>query len=189
MSAATPPAPWDRQPGETDPSWAAFVVYRDMGRERSIAKTAQAMDRRGSKSLMEGWSSRHAWLRRASAFDTWQQQQLEAEARQARSSQRTTVLDQQRVTANALLQKGLAALQKVNPEDIDPKALPRWIETAIRLQRQAVGLPEHIAGTQDDVDDVEVGPVGGLSPEENRARLLLLTREGERRTKAAEEGA
>jgi hypothetical protein len=182
-TAATPPPPWERQPKDTDASWAAFVVYRDMGRERSITKTAAAMDRPGSKSLMEGWSSRGQWVRRASAFDTWRQQQLEADARAATASQRQNVLDQQRVTSNALLQKGLQALQRVNPEDIAVKDLPRWLDTAIRLQRQAVGLPDRIAGDQDTADDVEVGPVGHLSPEENRARLVLLQREAERRTK------
>lgn len=178
MSA--PVAPWDRQEGERDQAWLAFCAYRDMGSGRSIAKTATALGK--PKSLLEGWSSRYGWVRRAVAHDQHQEATAEADARAVTRSARKSVLDQQAVAARALLAKGLQALQSVDPATIEPKDVPRWIDTAIRLNRQAVGLPDRISGDQDLVDDVEVGPVGHLSPEENRARLVLLQREAERRT-------
>lgn len=184
-ATAAPTAPWDRQPKEGDQAWIAFCAYRDMGPGRSIAKTATGLGK--PKSLLEGWSSRHGWVRRAVAHDQHQEATAAADARAATRSARTAVLDQQSVAARALLAKGLQALQGVDPTMIEPKDIPRWIDTAIRLNRQAVGLPDRIGGDQDLMDDVEVGPVGHLSPEENRARLVLLQREAERRTRQEDE--
>jgi hypothetical protein len=182
---STPTAPWERQENEKDQAWAAFVAYRDMGPGRSIAKVAQVIGREKSKSLLEGWSSRHGWVRRAAAFDQHQEATAAADARATTRAARAAVLDQQAVAARVMLAKGLQALQAVDPTQIDPRALPKWIEAAIRLNRQAVGLPDRIVGDQDMTDDVEVGPVGHLSPEENRARLVLLQREAARRTEEA----
>ncbi len=60
---------WDRSPEESPQAWQAFQVYRDTGAERSLAKTADAVGK--SVALMERWSSRHDWVRRADAFDVW----------------------------------------------------------------------------------------------------------------------
>jgi len=176
-------APWDRREGEVESAWRAFVVYRDLGPKRSILKAAEALGRTGSRSLFEGWSSKHEWVRRAVAFDQHEEATAAADARATTKAARLAVLDSQAVAARTLLAKGLQALQAVDPRTIEPKDIPRWIDTAIRLNRQAVGLPERITGDQDITDDVEVGPVGHLSPEENRARLVLLQREAERRTR------
>ena len=63
--------PYERRDDETDPAWAAFVVYRDMGLERSLTKVSQATGK--DRSLMEKWSSEakkgHGWRKRVVAWD------------------------------------------------------------------------------------------------------------------------
>jgi hypothetical protein len=60
--------PWDRQPGETDPAYAAFAEYRDMGGARSTAAVAQKLGK--SKTLTDRWSSKYAWVERTRAWDS-----------------------------------------------------------------------------------------------------------------------
>ena len=62
------PKPYDRQPSETDKSWAAFCVYRDMGRERTTKKVQIECGYKHS-SIAEQWCAKHAWVERCRPFD------------------------------------------------------------------------------------------------------------------------
>lgn len=62
--------PWGRRDDEGPAAFARFLLYRDMPpTERSLAKVAQHAAI--SKQLVERWSSRFAWMRRALAYDRW----------------------------------------------------------------------------------------------------------------------
>ncbi len=52
---------------ETPVAFQAFVIYRDMGPERSLAAVGRKLGK--SKALMERWSSRHGWVLRAHLHD------------------------------------------------------------------------------------------------------------------------
>ena len=60
--------PYDRQPTDTDKSWAAFCVYRDLGRDRSVDKTWKKCGYK-HHSLVTQWCTKHNWVKRCSAFD------------------------------------------------------------------------------------------------------------------------
>ena len=64
---------YDRLPGDTDKSWAAFCRYRDMGTdERSLDKLIQDRHKTGTKitrSVLQGWSAKHDWVARCREFD------------------------------------------------------------------------------------------------------------------------
>ena len=62
------PKEYDRQPHDTDKSWAAFCVYRDMGLERSLEKVRL---KRGYSTvrLLERWQGKHLWSERCRVFD------------------------------------------------------------------------------------------------------------------------
>jgi hypothetical protein len=64
--------PWDQLPGEPDEAYARFLIYRNLGLTRSVAKAR--VSRKGKKG--EGssgcWSSdsaTYAWVKRAVAWD------------------------------------------------------------------------------------------------------------------------
>jgi hypothetical protein len=64
--------PYDRQTNETDKSWAAFCIYRDMGRYRTLEKVDQNKTQTRQKrslSYLKEWSVKHSWVKRCSAFD------------------------------------------------------------------------------------------------------------------------
>ena len=59
--------PWDRQPGEGDEAWEAFVIYRDIGVDRSIKIVEQRTGK--SHAIIGRWSSAHKWVRRSAEWD------------------------------------------------------------------------------------------------------------------------
>lgn len=61
---------YDRQEFESDFSWRAFTIYRDMGAERTVAGAVKALGKRTSyRTTMEGWSMKHGWVKRCAAWD------------------------------------------------------------------------------------------------------------------------
>jgi len=62
--------PWERQPGDTHKSFAAFTIYCQMGSDRSLAKVSRRLGK--STPLMERWSKRDNWVIRAGAWDAYQ---------------------------------------------------------------------------------------------------------------------
>ena len=57
-----------RLEGETSKAFRAFVLYRDLGPERTI-DAAFALGGGRASGGWKHWSSRHAWVARAGAFD------------------------------------------------------------------------------------------------------------------------
>lgn len=60
--------PWDRQPGETSKAYEAFVIYRDMGSQRTVRGVAEHLTK--SEQLIKGWSGKNDWVARAAAWDS-----------------------------------------------------------------------------------------------------------------------
>lgn len=59
---------YDRQNTDTDKSFAAFAIYRDMGSDRTLEKVRVEIGHRSVRNL-EAWCSKHQWVARCRAFD------------------------------------------------------------------------------------------------------------------------
>lgn len=71
---------FERQRGEGEKAWSAFVEYLELGRDRSLAKLAHELGRKPSyKRHLERWSSAHNWVARAAAWDEHQRQERRRE--------------------------------------------------------------------------------------------------------------
>lgn len=68
MTIRTKSKPYDRQPSETDKSWAAFCMYRDMGRDRTLLKVSKELGH-SAGIIVQKWSMKHAWVERCRVFD------------------------------------------------------------------------------------------------------------------------
>lgn len=65
-----PEHPWERQNGETDAAWEAFVVYRDdPSMPRSVRRTARALAK--NSTTVRDWSAEYGWVMRAAEFDAY----------------------------------------------------------------------------------------------------------------------
>lgn len=61
------PKPWDRQPGESPRAFEAFGIYARMGAARSNAAAARQLGK--TTTLLNQWSAKHQWVKRAEAWD------------------------------------------------------------------------------------------------------------------------
>ena len=61
------PEDWERQPGESEEAFSAFVVYRDQEPPRSIRRACEEDGR--TETLFSRWSHTHKWVPRVAAWD------------------------------------------------------------------------------------------------------------------------
>lgn len=66
---APEPYPWTRRDTETSPAYEAFRTYLNQGGSRSTANTARELGK--SKTVVDKWSSQHAWVERVRAYDRY----------------------------------------------------------------------------------------------------------------------
>src|SRR5438445_221547 len=72
----------ERLPKETAKAFDAFLAYAKMGpQKRSLAAVGQALGK--STTLIEKWSSRHDWVKRAALWDNQQNHTEQSAAEQA----------------------------------------------------------------------------------------------------------
>ncbi len=134
------PKPWERQPGEGEKPFAAFVVYRDMEEKRSLKAVADELHK--SYTLIRRWNDNWNWQERARAFDNDLQKQQYAEAKKASRKMATRHID----IALQMQVKALQALKNLDPEKLDPKTLIVLIREATSLERANRAELEKICG-------------------------------------------
>ncbi|MFJ4689267.1 hypothetical protein [Streptomyces sp. NPDC088789] len=163
---------WERQSGESVQPFEAFVVYRALGAARSVTKVARELHK--SRTLMGRWSRSFAWVTRVAAYDREQDRMFLAEQAQAQRD----VARRHAKLAQAVQGKAVARLQMLDPRELSPSELLRYIQVASEIERRAVGEgPLAVAVEDQDAG----GEVAALSDEEGRARMEQLRRELERR--------
>lgn len=126
--------PWERQPTESARNHGLFLMYRDLGRIRTVAQVAEM------SSLTYGSMTRLArfnkWVERAGRWDA-EQDRLQAirlhDLREDMARRHAKI-------AGTMLTKALSRLESLNPKDISPHALILMIQTAAQIERAALGL-------------------------------------------------
>ncbi len=147
--------PWQRQHGESRQAFAAFSAYRGMGPTRSTAKVAQELGK--SKSLMDRWSARWQWTKRADAWDD----ELDRQARQTEIEETRAMMRRHVQASMAVQHLALARLQEMqNPKNshLTNDQVLRYLSEGIRIERLSRGEPGAILEEASDrpVDPVQV---------------------------------
>lgn len=126
---------WEKQPDESAKSYLWFCKYRDMGPERTLAKVKTECKKTEGKynSMLERWSSKFNWVKRAEAYDLY----LEKLKRKQREEDLKKMNDRHAKYA-ILMQTALVnRLQNIDPETIKASDIPKWLEIAVRVERYA----------------------------------------------------
>ena len=136
-------AAWERQTGESDESWEAFVLYRDMPAEGDGRRSTRAVARQLGKdrTLIGRWSAGHEWQLRVQAFDREQDARRLAEQAQAfrRAARRQGRALEAAVTA--VLQPVEAYLRKLHEDGGPQRAFADWDLRELSVaSREAVKL-------------------------------------------------
>lgn len=131
---------WERLPGESSKAYEAFCIYRDLGVDRSIEKTAKSRLKPGSYSWLRNWSSKYNWVERARAYDDY----LEREKRKEQEKAILEMVERHTKEAMALQQKALERLKSLDPNELSTRDVLNYLMEAMKLERLSRGEPTEI---------------------------------------------
>lgn len=133
--------PWDRQENEGTKAFEAFKAYRDMGVKRGIRRVPAVLGRPDTyKPVLERWSVKYSWVKRAQAWDDFQ----DKVAQEAALTQIEEMKKRHIQQAVALQTKALQRLQSLNPKELSATNVIGFIAEAIKIERMSRGEPETI---------------------------------------------
>lgn len=125
--------PWDQQPNETAPAFAAFRAYRDKAPNPSIRGVADELGI--SRSQLEKWSKHYGWERRVRAYMRAQ----DRAASIAHHADRKKMSDRHISISQALIAKGLERLTRLDASELKPGEAARFIQLGVDLEAKARG--------------------------------------------------
>jgi len=131
---------WERQKNESSKAYAAFCVYRDLGPERSLEKVRQNLDKPRTRKWLGDWSVKHNWVERANAYDDY----LERKKREEKEKAILEMAERHAKLAMAFQQRVAQRLQQIDPAELSPSDMAKWLDVATKLERLARGEPTEI---------------------------------------------
>lgn len=125
---------WERQPGEMPRNHGLFLMYRDMGRIRTVAQLAALSPL--SFSATARIARYNKWVARAGLWDAEQDRITGIRLQDARED----MARRHSAAARKLMDKALERLKTLDVDAISPHALVLMLDTAARIERAALGL-------------------------------------------------
>jgi hypothetical protein len=137
-AAMMPYESWERLAGESSSAFAAFCAFRDMGLERNIRKAVESVEKNAALQpkkygVWRNWSNQFHWRERASDYDRYIERLKQEELRKTIEAQG----EKQRQVTGKMLDVVSKKLDTMNPEDLTQSAVPEWVQTAIKAEREA----------------------------------------------------
>ena len=136
--------PWDRQPGETAKSFAAFVFYRDLpGAERSVQAAITSGRKEGARGTHRGWqrwAARYDWQSRAGGHDS----DLASRRRERMAKELERAQDGAVVLVRAALAKVAERIAGLDAEELAAGQIPAALKTLIELEFKALGKDDRL---------------------------------------------
>jgi len=128
---------WEFLPKESPEAFAAFVVYRDLGFDRSIKKAIEKVSDNSnsvcaySKSYgsWRKWAVDYRWKERAADFDRYNEQLKQTENRKTIEAQ----AEKHREVTGLMLDVVKKKLQTMQPDDLSAGGVVEFVETAVKI--------------------------------------------------------
>lgn len=116
-------------------AWEAFIVYRDLGPGRSIAKAGLKLGK--TKTHLEDWSSKYRWVARCAAWDA----EIDRDHRQAlRAAQREMIAAHAGI-ALKLRTKAMLAFEEIAADKLGVFGVLQYLATAVKIEQTTLGMP------------------------------------------------
>lgn len=135
---------WEQQPTDTDQSYSAFCVYRDLGVRRSLVEASRKYYDLGDEPIagtspklrqMKSWSATHNWVARANAYDLYLDEQARYEQLEAVKEMRR----RHAAVASMALAKAAERLRVASSESLSISDASRLLDLAVKIERLARG--------------------------------------------------
>ena len=143
--------PWDRQPGESELAYHAFLAYRDSGVPRNLAATARALGKHEAQ--LYRWRGRHRWGHRLLAWDAAQGKAADETAQREWEKRRRRWSQAGDHVMQALLSTLLGLITT------DPETGRATLDQAVALER-GLDIGEFIMKFQRWLAEAPAGPDG-----------------------------
>ncbi len=128
---------WTRLPEETSRQYDAFCIFRDMGPKRSIPKVAKKWSSSGAIRRLRVWASKNQWKERATSYDDYID-----EIKRAKNEEAILEMTIRHVNYSMQFQeKTIEALKLIDPKQLKPHEIIKWIEISIKIERLSRGVP------------------------------------------------
>jgi hypothetical protein len=128
---------WNRQEGEPADAYSAFVAYCEIPPEEKRSYIAIAEKMKQPADAIEQWALRWRWALRASAYD---KHLIRAEVEELKR-ERIKSLRKHVALARAFQNKVITRLNALNPDELSPGDLVKWVDIAGKIERQALSEP------------------------------------------------
>ena len=140
-AAILPIDSWERLPGESPKAYAAFCHFKDHSWERNIRKAA---DTAGNNAAGKGsrygtwkhWSMKYQWMKRVGDYDEYMERLARLDMEKFIEERTKFYLK----LTGKMLEVAKEKLDIMNPASISLRLIPIWVETAIRLEHEIMGL-------------------------------------------------
>ena len=152
---------WERQKKEGPKPFEAFVIYRNMGADRSLSKVARQLGK--SNALIERWSREHGWVDRCQAWDNEQDRILRKQQQDEIKKMRSRHAN----LATAMLVKATKALTRIPDDEIKASDISRMVEIASKLERISRGDVGDVV-EQREAEEKQLSPVMFYMPSNGR---------------------
>lgn len=126
--------PWSRQPREGEKAWLAFQGFLNQDPPRSIERLAQEHGKTSAHNYYQ-WSSKYRWPLRVNAYDGW----LVRAHDQETLATIKEMNDRHANLAKAMSGKVAARLARLEPSELSPGELGRWMQVIAMVERLARG--------------------------------------------------
>lgn len=135
---------WKRLATDTDKSFEAFTLYRDMGANRSVRDVAQKLNK--SLTVIARWSSANNWQERVAAFDaSLDEKNLDENAERQKLIKDTAYSDYVFLRKSIEnFKENFEAVRFIGINAYEVGNLVELMKKADDYARRAVGLPDKI---------------------------------------------
>ncbi len=123
--------PWDRQHGESDEAWQAFVEYRDMGLTRSAKRVAELLGK--SESHLHSYSSKFSWRERVNAFE----QHLDHHRQDEHEKVVRKMSEDHALASGFMLRKAMEVIKNTPSSEIGIREAIAMFRAAIPVERMS----------------------------------------------------
>lgn len=145
-----PGTPWDRMPDEPESAYAHFLIYRDCGADRTVAKAADRAHK--SRDHFHRLAATWQWIPRANAWDVEQFRLFAAASLDARRE----MIGRHASIGRIIMSLVQSRLMSIPVDELSPSELVRLADLAAKLERGAWAEEAALAGrgasTRDGID-------------------------------------
>ena len=159
---------WDQRGDESAKQYDAFRAYLALSPlARSIAGLVAGGYKEYSQPGLYKYSQLFSWQQRAAAYDRFTGQQAMAKQQEDRIEVNTRYARLAKAGSAKLAQ----AIMNIDPDDLKPADIIRWVEGLQKVERLALGMPLQVEISGPDGGPIEVTAVPQMAAEDRRAIL------------------